>query len=76
MADMVLERKQLPKAIFSWIKSDKIKVHQENDSITLTPFSPANEYSFIEQSCGMLADTGITVDSFLDDMRNDRELEH
>jgi hypothetical protein len=37
MSDMVLDINMVPETIFSRIKTEKVKFHEENGSILLTP---------------------------------------
>jgi hypothetical protein len=37
MTDMILDVQTLPEAVFSKISTKKVKVHEENGSIVLTP---------------------------------------
>jgi hypothetical protein len=73
MAEMVLDIQTLPETIFSRIPTRKVKVYEENGTITLTPFS--EEKPRFDHLIGMFSDGKISVDDFLDEKQREKELE-
>jgi hypothetical protein len=73
MAEMVLDIQTLPETIFSKIPTRKVKVHEENGAITLTPF-PEEKPRF-DHLIGMFSDGKISVDDFLEEKQREKELE-
>ena len=63
----------LPESIFSKIPTKKVKVYEENGTITLTPFP--EEKTCFEHLIGMLSDGKISIDDFLQEKQHDKELE-
>jgi hypothetical protein len=73
MTEMVLDIQTLPETIFSRIPTRKVKVYEENGTITLTPFS--EEKPRFDHLIGMFSDGKISVDDFLEEKRREKELE-
>jgi hypothetical protein len=73
MAEMVLDIQALPETIFSRIPTKKVKVYEENGTITLTPFS--EEKPRFDHLIGMFSDGKISIDDFLEEKRREKELE-
>ena len=73
MAEMVLDIQTLPETVFSRIHTRKVKVYEENGTITLTPFF--EEKSCFDHLIGMFSDGKISVDDFLEEKRREKELE-
>jgi len=73
MSDMVLDVQILPEMVFSRISAEKVKVHEENGTITLTPFS--EEKPRFDHLVGMFADGKISIDDFLKEKQLEKELE-
>ena len=73
MAEMVLDIQTLPETVFSRIHTKKVKVYEENGTITLTPFS--EEKLCFDHLIGMFSDGKISVDDFLEEKRREKELE-
>ena len=65
MIEMILDTQTLPENIFSKIPTKKVKVYEENGTITLTPFSEEG-YRF-DHLIGMFSDGKISVDDFLEE---------
>lgn len=73
MAEMVLDIQTLPETVFSRIHTRKVKVYEENGTITLTPFF--EEKLRFDHLIGMFSDGKISVDDFLEEKRREKELE-
>jgi len=73
MTEMVLDTQILPEKIFSKISTKKVKVYEENGTITLTPFSEENPR--FDHLIGMFSDGKISIDDFLAEKQKDKELE-
>jgi len=73
MTEMVLEVQTLPESIFSKIPTKKVKVYEEDGTITLTPFS--EEKPRFDHLVGMFSDGKISIDDFLAEKRLEKELE-
>jgi len=73
MTEMVLDTQILPEKIFSKISTKKVKVYEENGTITLTPFS--EEKPRFDHLVGMFSDGKISIDDFLAEKQKDKELE-
>jgi len=73
MTEMVLDTQILPEKIFSKISTEKVKVYEENGTITLTPFF--EEKPSFEHLIGMFSDGKISIDDFLSEKQKDKELE-
>jgi hypothetical protein len=74
MADMILDVQILPEPIFSKIHTNKVKIHEENGSIILTPFS--EEKPHFEHLIGIFSDGKMSIDNFLLQKQLDKELEN
>jgi hypothetical protein len=73
MTEMVLDIQTLPETIFSRIPTRKVKVYEENGTITLTPF-PEVKPRF-DHLIGMFSDGKISVDDFLEEKQREKELD-
>jgi hypothetical protein len=73
MTEMVLDIQALPETILSRISSRKVKFYEENGTITLKPFS--DEKPRFDHLIGMFSDGKISVDDFLEEKQQERELE-
>jgi len=73
MTEMVLDVLTLPENIFSRISTKKVKVYEENGTITLTPF--LEEKPRFEHLIGMFSDGKISIDDFLAEKQLEKELE-
>jgi virulence-associated protein VagC len=74
MTDTILDIRILPELIFSKIRTNKVKIQEENGSIILTPF-PENEQRF-DHLIGMFSDGKMSIDKFLSQKQSDEELEN
>ncbi|MDR0318725.1 MAG: hypothetical protein LBI09_01670 [Nitrososphaerota archaeon] len=73
MSDMILDIGMLPETLFSYIKTGKVKFHEENGSFILTPITE-NEETF-DGLAGMFSDGKLSIDNFLAQKRMDMVLE-
>jgi hypothetical protein len=73
MTEMILDIQTLPENIFSKISTKKVKVYEENGTITLTPFP--EEKTRFDHLIGMFSDGEISIDDFLDEKQLEKELE-
>jgi hypothetical protein len=71
--EMVLDIQKLPETIFSRIPTRKVKVYEENGTITLTPFS--EEKSNYNHLVGMFSDGKISINDFLMEKQQEKKLE-
>jgi len=73
MTETVLDIQKLPENIFSRIPTRKVRVYEENGTITLTPFS--EEKPRFDHLIGMFSDGKISIDDFLTEKQLEKELE-
>jgi len=73
MTEMVLDIQALPETVFSRISSKKVKFYEENGTITLKPFS--EEKLRFDHLIGMFSDGKISIDDFLEEKQQEKELE-
>ena len=73
MTEMVLDIQALPETVFSRISSKKVKFYEENGTITLKPF-PEEKPRF-DHLIGMFSDGKISIDDFLEEKQQEKELE-
>ena len=73
MEEMVLEVQKLPETIFSRITTEKVSVFEKNGTITLTPIF--NEKPKFDHLIGIFSDGKISIDNFLKEKQNDKQLE-
>jgi hypothetical protein len=72
MTDIILNASTLPEPLFRFIRTEKVKVHEMNGEIHLTPISETtDDCPFL----GLYSDGKLTVDNFLKWKRDDMELE-
>jgi len=74
MTETVLDIQTLPDVILSKISTKKVKVCEENGTITLTPFSDENPR--FDHLVGMFSDGKISIDDFLAEKQMEKELEN
>ena len=73
MAELIMDVQKLPETIFSRIPTEKVSVFEENGTITLTPFfGEKNQHSNL---IGMFSDGKISLDDFLKEKQQEKELE-
>jgi len=73
MTEMVLDVQALPETVFSKILSKKVKFFEENGTITLTPFAEGKPR--FDHLIGSFSDGKISIDDFLEEKRQETELE-
>ena len=73
MESMIVDRKVLPKAIISYIHSEKIRLVEENGTITLSPVF--DKYAILEKSFGMFSDGKLSSERFKKEKELEKELE-
>ena len=73
MTEMVLDIQTLPETVFSKISTRKVKFFEENGTITLTPFF--EEKPRFDHLIGMFSDGKISIDDFLEEKQQEKELE-
>jgi len=74
MSDMVLDIKMIPEAIFSHIKTEKVKFHEENGTLVLTPLI-VKEKTY-DHLIGMFSDGKLSIDGYLKEKQLEKELEN
>ena len=74
MPDIILDIKMVPEVIFSHIKADKVKFHEENGTFVITPVIE-KEKSF-DRLRGMFSDGKLSIDNYLKEKKLDKELEN
>jgi len=73
MLDMVLDVQTLPETIFSRIPTEKVRIHEENGSILLTPIT--EKKTDFDVLFGMFSDGKLSVDEFIREKQIEKELE-
>jgi len=73
MTEMVLDIQALPETVLSKISSRKVKFYEENGTITLKPFS--EEKPRFDHLVGLFSDGKISLDDFLEEKQQEKELE-
>ena len=74
MTDMILDVQTLPKEVFSRISAAKVRIHEENGSIILTPIN--DEKQNFDVLFGMFSDGKISTDEYIKEKRLEKELEN
>jgi virulence-associated protein VagC len=74
MADMILDVQTLPETIFSRITTKKVKIHEENGSIILTPFIVKKQN--FDVLFGMFSDGKISTEEYMKEKQIEKELEN
>jgi hypothetical protein len=74
MSDMVMDVSMVPEAIFSHIKTEKVKFHVENGTFILTPVV-LKEKTF-DHLIGMFSDGKLSIDGYLKEKQFEKELEN
>jgi len=75
MSDMVLDIKTLPDMIFSRISTEKVRIHEENGNIVLSPVKNKPKPN-INDLFGMFNDGKLSSHDFIKDKAIERELEN
>jgi hypothetical protein len=65
MMDIILDVQTLPEPIFSRIHTPKVKVHEENGIIILTPIPVKMERVNIDKFIGMFSDGKLSSEKFI-----------
>ena len=73
MSDMVLDVQTLPEMIFSRISTERVRIHEENGSIILTPIIEKKQ-SF-DVLFGMFSDGRISTEEYMKEKQIEKELE-
>jgi hypothetical protein len=68
-----LDIKALPETILSKISTRQVRFYENNGTITLTPIF--EQKPRFDHLIGMFSDGKISVDDFLDEKQNEKELE-
>ena len=74
MSDMILDVQTLPEKVFSRIPTEKVKIHEENGSIILTPvFEKKQNFDIL---FGMFSDGKISTEEYIREKIIEKELEN
>jgi len=74
MTEIVLNTKTLPEPLFRLIRTEKVKVHEADGEIRLTPIADTNP----QKGCplrGLCADGKVSSYSFMERKQMEKELE-
>jgi virulence-associated protein VagC len=74
MADMILDVQTLPETILLRISTKKVKIHEENGSITLTPI--AEKKQNFDILFGMFSDGKLSTEEYMKEKQIEKELEN
>jgi len=74
MSDMVLDVQILPEMIFSKISTEKVRIHEENGSIVLTPIIEKKQN--FDVLFGMFSDGRISTEDYMKEKQIEKELEN
>ncbi|MCL2703822.1 MAG: hypothetical protein FWE91_09480 [Defluviitaleaceae bacterium] len=72
MSELILVTKTLPEPLYRRIRSDKVRVREEDGNIILTPVFNTDEPADL---WGLLPDSKFTTEKYLAQKRRDKELE-
>ncbi|MDR2495286.1 MAG: hypothetical protein LBD24_08710 [Spirochaetaceae bacterium] len=73
MKSIIIDREKLPETIISYIRSEKIRLVEENGTITLSPVF--DTYGILEKSFGMFSDGTLSSERFIKEKAREKELE-
>jgi hypothetical protein len=73
MSETILNREMLSEHLSAIIRTKKVKVRENDSSITLIPMK--DPYEAIERACGMLTGDGHAVDRFMANKEKEKELD-
>jgi hypothetical protein len=73
MTEMVLDVQTLPETVFSRITTRKVRFHEENGSITLTPLIETAQN--IDALFGMFSDGRLSTEKYLREKQLEKEFE-
>jgi virulence-associated protein VagC len=74
MSDMVLDIQTLPEIIFSRISTKKVRIHEENGSLILTPIIEQKQN--FDVLFGMFSDGRISTEEYMKEKQIEKELEN
>ncbi|MDR0730231.1 MAG: hypothetical protein LBF63_01085 [Treponema sp.] len=74
MSDMILDVQTLPETIFSRIHTKKVRIHEENGSIILTPIIEKKQN--FDVLFGMFSDGKISTEEYMKEKQIEKELEN
>ena len=72
MNEIILNTNTLPEPLFELVGTDKVRINKFGGAIVMTPIKENIDY--IEELYGSCADSGPTVDKFLEWTRGDKEI--
>lgn len=77
MDEMILNVKTLPEPLYRRIRSERVRVHEENGVITLTPIEdPGMDiWGCLDELRGIFSDGRMSSDKFMEQKRFEKELE-
>ena len=73
MEEVILSVDTLPAPLYRYIHSKKVKAHESDGVITLTPIIETKDS--LSRLFGMFSDGRLSVDKFMEQKRSDKELE-
>ena len=73
MNDIILSANTLPEPLFGLVGADKVRVSKSDGIITMTPIK--EDIDYIEELYGSCEGGDLTVDKFLEWMREDKGFE-
>jgi virulence-associated protein VagC len=74
MADMISDIHTLPDTILSKISTQKVKIHEENGSIVLTPVTEIKQN--FDVLFGMFSDGKLSTEEYMKEKQIEKELEN
>ena len=77
MNDMILSVDTLPEPLYRRFRSDRVRVHEENGVVMLTPVQESQQdaWTVLEQLRDMLSDGRMSTESYVAQKQIDKELE-
>ena len=73
MEGIIIDRQTLPKAITSYIHSEKVRLVEKNGAMVLFPIY--EKHSILEKSFGMFSDGKLSSERFIKGKELEKELE-
>jgi hypothetical protein len=70
---MIMDISRLPEVLFSRIKTEKVKFHEENGAFIVTPV--VEKQKSFDNLIGMFSDGKLSIDNHLKQKQLDKELE-
>ena len=71
MSEIVLNTRSLPEPLYRLIRTEKVKISEINGVVSLIPIVEKKEKCILR---GLAADSGLTVDRFLEMTHDDTEM--